>query len=94
MTTLPTTEPELKEFRSNVFDDLEEAKKNNNDAAIKAARGLLKKIDEALDDLSLLNLESFAEDLKKRQAELDKAKKKATLLGGLKDIAKPPQKPG
>ena len=93
MSNLPTTEEELKEFRSQVFDELEDAKAKKDQAAITAARQLLKKTDEALDDLSLLTLASFAAELKSLQAKLDEAKKKATLLGGLKDLAKPPKPP-
>jgi hypothetical protein len=85
---------ELKELRSKVFDDLTEAEKKKDDAAVAAADKLLVKIDEARQDLALLNLASFAKELTTLQEELDKAKKKATLLGGLKDLAKPPQKPG
>jgi hypothetical protein len=96
MSDFPLNEAGLKALRVKTVVEFQDATDKKNDAAIEAARQMLLKIDEALDDLAIQDLKVLADELKGLQGKLDEAKKKTTLLGGIQDLAKPkpPQQPG
>ena len=96
MADLPITQEGLKALRVQTAKDFDDATKNKNNEAIEAAKDMLLAIDNALDDLAIRDLKQLADELKGHQAKLDEAKKKATILGGLQDLAKPkpPVQPG
>jgi N-acetylglucosamine kinase-like BadF-type ATPase len=93
MTDLPLDEEGLKLRRVQAVQERKDAKAKGNDAAVAAATQIIEEIDDALDDLAIVQLQELATRLKELQAKLDEAKKKATLLGGIQDLAKKPGKP-
>jgi hypothetical protein len=75
-------EQQLKDLRVKTFQEFEDAKANNNPAAQAAAKQMLDAIDDALDDLSIVDLQTLANNLTQLQKKLDEAKKKTSVFGG------------
>jgi hypothetical protein len=92
--TRQTLREELEDQRESLEAPFAAAKAKGDQKEMDRLTAIATDIDLDLNDLAIADLSALANRLKERQAAIEKAKKKATLLGGIADIVKPPQKPG